>query len=1109
MSPKRLSWKDVIVERQKESFVGRKDYIKQFTENFASDVPNYLLFFVIGEGGVGKSTLLRQFEAIGKNVESDTIVITCDDEQSSPVAAMGCIAEKLAKFDISIKEFNEKYKIYRTRRDEIQSDPKAPRGALNLVVRGMTDFAIKAARRAPGLGVFAEYVDEKEAGDALTLGVNYLVDRIGNKDEVQLLREPEKTLTPLFIELLNKVCEGHRLVLMFDVFERTREALEPWLLEFLDFKFGEFDTGITFVISGRDTTDQRWTKIASSICYITLEPFTFEETRSYLRFRKITNKQLVAQIFEDTGGLPVLVELLAGTKPKPGSPLPDISQNAVKRFLQWIPDEERRQVALFAAVPLHFNLDIISAVLGKNANNDFNWLSVQSYIRANTARGWFYHEKVRELMLRYLRNTKPGDLAAVHSRLAAYFESQQKIIGLTEKEAYTSISWQELEAERVYHLLSASPNTNEKEVINAFLHAFRWNWSFASNIVQSCMQAARGTGSHELHASAQILDKLFKTYDKNEYQEFIAQANLIASRDDLSTVARAALYNRRGSAFRALGNKEQALADFNRAIELDSKYVLAFINRGRTYRQMENYDQALSDFDHAIALDEGRDTAFANRGYTYELMERYEEALNDYNHAIQLDDKYIWAIGHRGVVCQSLGKYDQAFADFNWLIKFDERDLWAYTNRGITYQRLGEFEQAIKEFDFALSIDDTYTWALANRGNNKRILGKFDDALKDFNRAIALDDKFLVAIKRRGQTYELMNKFDKALEDFNTFIDVEKNDSWVYAHRGNAYRNIGEYQRAIEDYSHAISLNENYSWAIANRGQVYRLMNDYESAIADYDRAIALDDKYSSAINARGYTYQLMGKYESAIEDYDRVIAIDENYVRALRNRGNTFRLMRKYERAIVDINRIIILDGKDAANWAMRGDLFWEIGDMEKALADFNQAIELDKTFHWAYERKSLILRSLNQLEDALHTLVIAQETVEKCTTCISFCGEIHRRMGDLQTAMLYFNISIDIESDNTSFELSRRAAIYQSLENIEARDQDIEQVLKLTDEEASIYYNKAVVSVLANRLEDALNLLKAAINKDPSARTYARYDDLFKPLNNYPEFQEIIKPI
>jgi hypothetical protein len=87
----------------------------------------------------------------------------------------------------------------------------------------------------------------------------------------------------------------------------------------------------------------------------------------YLGNSGITDKDVLTQIFEATGGLPVLVELLAATKPQVGVPLPDISRDAVERFLQWTPDEQRRLAALLAAVPRQFNQDILGAVLVSSA----------------------------------------------------------------------------------------------------------------------------------------------------------------------------------------------------------------------------------------------------------------------------------------------------------------------------------------------------------------------------------------------------------------------------------------------------------------------------------------------------------------------------------------------------------------------------------------------------------------------------------------------------------------------------------------------------------------------------------------------------------------------
>ncbi len=53
-----------------------------------------------------------------------------------------------------------------------------------------------------------------------------------------------------------------------------------------------------------------------------------------------------------------------------------------------------------------------------------------------------------------------------------------------------------------------------------------------------------------------------------------------------------------------MGEYDEALADFDRAIELDEKYAWAIARRGETYRLMGKYAEALADFDRAIELDE-------------------------------------------------------------------------------------------------------------------------------------------------------------------------------------------------------------------------------------------------------------------------------------------------------------------------------------------------------------------------------------------------------------------------------------------------------------------------------------------------------------------------
>jgi tetratricopeptide (TPR) repeat protein len=872
MQAKRKNWKDVIDSRRRENFVGRAEYLSLFSDNFIIEVPTYLLFTVIGEGGVGKSTLLNQYENIVSGQKIQGIPIICDENQLSPVTVMGHVAEKLARFDIKHKEFNERYKAYRTHREEIESDPKAPRGAINLVVRGMTEFAIKAARKTPGVGVFAEYVDEKEASEALSQGVGYLIDRFSNRDEVRLLREPENILTPLFIELLNLACEKHRIVLMFDVFERTSETLEPWLIECLNFKYGECDTNLTFVISGRDPIDQHWTEIASSICHVSLEPFTVDETRLYLANRSITDESLVKQIHEDTGGLPVLVELLAGTNPKPGLPLPDISKDAVRRFLQWIPEEERRRVALLAAVPRQFNLDILNASLGVDAETQFLWLSTQSYIRTSKIRGWFYHEKVRELMLRYLHNTISAELEATHRRLVKYFEEKQEQL----KSVQSSEIWHSFEVERVYHLLSEQPVSNIGMAVNAFLSTTPSNCNVGDSIPLACQQVGREKVSHEVQEWSRMLIDFYKACENDEHEALLRLANLLAQRNDLNEKAQYVLYAKRAETHRQMKLYQEALDDSTRAIEI-YKGCFALVTRGKTYSYLGEHEKALSDFNQITTQIPNCKSAILSSANTYCLMGEYSDSVAACNKVIADDKEDSGAIARRGETYRCMGKYSDALADFDRAIEIDRDYHWAYEQRGRVLKKLGRYEEAVKSLTEAERTSTTCATCIEERSKVYQLMGKFLEALADYEKLITIykdDESIGQAISERGEICRLMEKFSEALADFDKAISLGNKSSSSIAWRGEMHRRLGNFDEAVRDLTLAIDLDpEQDSFPRSRRAAVYQVIGDKIASESDvtHVRHVPpedLADFYNHAVvcSLSGQSAEAIGFLKEAIE---------------------------------------------------------------------------------------------------------------------------------------------------------------------------------------------------------------------------------------------------
>ena len=50
------------------------------------------------------------------------------------------------------------------------------------------------------------------------------------------------------------------------------------------------------------------------------------------------------------------------------------------------------------------------------------------------------------------------------------------------------------------------------------------------------------------------------------------------------------------------GNYQQAINDFNKAIELNPKYAEAYNNRGNVYNELRNSDMAIQNFKRAAQL---------------------------------------------------------------------------------------------------------------------------------------------------------------------------------------------------------------------------------------------------------------------------------------------------------------------------------------------------------------------------------------------------------------------------------------------------------------------------------------------------------------------------
>src|SRR5262249_50854176 len=149
-----------------------------------------------------------------------------------------------------------------------------------------------------------------------------------------------------------------------------------------------------------------------------------------------------------------------------------------------------------------------------------------------------------------------------------------------------------------------------------------------------------------------------------------------------------------------------AIADYDKAIGLDAKYLDAYVNRGRAFARRKDYDRALADFDAATGINPDNVRARYNRAEAYEAKNDFSRAVEDYDALTRLQPSNagIWngRCWARAVIGADL---DGALADCNESLRLKPDVANTIDSRALVNLKRGDLDAALADYDRALSID--------------------------------------------------------------------------------------------------------------------------------------------------------------------------------------------------------------------------------------------------------------------------------------------------------------------------------------------------------------------------------------------------------------------
>nr|BFD88256.1 tetratricopeptide repeat protein [Streptomyces sp. Xyl84] len=983
---------EVNRRRARSQFFGRRAQLSQFSENLAKDPesetdPAAYLFHVRGVGGVGKSTLLRQWQETARRAGAVTAVVDEGDVHSVP-QALEELARQLARQDGPLKEFDRAADQYR--RDQEAAAEAAPAsapagdGGTSVSSRVVAQAALGAASLIPGAGVVTAMTNPDTAAqglDRLRAGVRARGRRGRERDTA--------TLTRAFITELGRLCDRHRWVVLFlDTWEETARYLDEWLRDVLADAFGPLPLNVMVVLAGRDALAEReWAVLREDVQDIPLDVFTEAETRTLLATRGITEPAVVEAVWQLSMGLPLLVALLALAQPATVEDVNaggDVVDQAVERFVQWIPDPGHRETVLSCALAPQLNEDVFTAAAPQEGRGSWEWLCRQPFV---SGRGDFkqYHAVVRASMVRQQRAHSPQRWEAAHLRLADAHTTWRTGIeaGLPDAKRWGEQQWRQHRLAETYHRLCARPAVELAGALELAVHAAGEGAEVLRQWLDSFGQAAKDTTDPALTSWSERLH------------------HAAASDHPTLTVLTALL--RHGHLSRTV----QAWAHSYRGHQL-------FLD--------DRDDEAVLELDRALAADPHNSRAWAYRGNVHRWLDHLDQALSDLTEALRLDPSNAWARARRGEAHRGLERYDDAIADFTAALDLDPADAWALGSRGQTHRQAGRHDDAVTDLTAALDLDPTLDWALAERGIAHRLAERFEDAVTDLTAALEPNPNDAVSLVQRGIAYWQTGRHDDAVTDLTAALDLDPTDAVPLAQRGIAHLLAERFEDAVTDLTAALELNPTLDWALAERGIAHLLAERFEDAVTDLTAALELNSTDAVPLAQRGIAHRRTGRYDDAVTDLTAALELNPTLDWALTERGIAHRQAGHYDKAVTDLTAALELNPTIALPLAQRGTAFRQAGRYDDAVTDLTAALDLAPSLDWALAARGTAHLQAARYDKAVTDLTAALELNPSLDWALAARGTAHRRVGNYVLARddLGRAIALDPHDAEHRFELT-----------------------------------------------------------------------------------------
>ena len=347
--------------------------------------------------------------------------------------------------------------------------------------------------------------------------------------------------------------------------------------------------------------------------------------------------------------------------------------------------------------------------------------------------------------------------------------------------------------------------------------------------------------------------------DRKEHAEIAIQtAEQALGIEGLKPDQKSRLLYQRGLAKNALGQPDEAVKDFEAAIELDPKLLAAYTAAASTLALSDKAPQAKAMYGRAVKNFPENPLVYNNRGDFLRQTNEVEAAIADYTRALELDPNYFYAATNRGFALLQQGDAGAAETDFTASLKINPNQPMVYGLRGTARLAQGKFAEAIVDHKKAVELVPESPVAVTDLGFAQFFAGHYEEAAQAFEKAYGLNPNFRQLQPWRVAALQELGKKDAAAGEFQeVFAKPAEQRDWIDHLLAFQYNKINATQ-----LMHAVGAEEPLKTAQTTEahyfiGRSQLQAGDAAAAKQSFQQAVELGARHLSAY--RGATFALRG----------------------------------------------------------------------------------------------------------------------------------------------------------------------------------------------------------------------------------------------------------